>query len=158
LGASALVSAWKADAAVITEPTDLKIGIGHRGYQWVDVETKGVAAHGSLPEKGRDAIIRMGRVLTRLEALNSKPRSKSPHPVLGTASLHASLIEGGRELSTYPDHCSLKIERRTIVGEPDDVALREVREVLRALRDEDQEFEASAAPLFMQPPYETPSE
>jgi acetylornithine deacetylase len=156
LGASALISTWRADAAVITEPTDLLIGVGHKGYQWVEIETKGVAAHGSLPEQGRDAIFRMGRVIARLEALSQKLRSKPPHAVLGTASLHASLVSGGRELSTYPDHCSLRIERRTVIGEAEDVALAEVEEILRSLKQQDEEFEAGAKMLFGQPPYETP--
>lgn len=158
LGAEALVKTWQADAAIITEPTDLVIGIGHKGYQWVEVETKGRAAHGSLPKEGRDAILRMGRVLARLEALSRKLQSKPPHPILGTASLHASLIEGGRELSTYPDHCSLRMERRTIVGEPENTALMEVEEILHSLKQEDAEFEGGARMLFGQPPYETPSD
>jgi acetylornithine deacetylase len=156
LGAEALVSKWKSDAAVITEPTDLVIGIGHKGYQWVEIETKGVAAHGSRPQEGRDAIFRMGRVIAHLEALGQKLQSKPPHPILGTASLHASLIDGGRELSTYPDHCSLRMERRTIVGEAENTALTEVEEILHALREQDPEFEGAAKMLFVQPPYETP--
>lgn len=156
LGADALVKSWKADAAVITEPTDMVIGIGHKGYQWVEVETKGRAAHGSRPTEGRDAILRMGRILTCLESLSRQLQSKRAHPILGTASLHASLIEGGRELSTYPDHCSLQMERRTIVGEPEDIALREVEEILDSLGQEDEEFEGTAKMLFGQPPYETP--
>ena len=156
LGAETLVKSWRADAAVITEPTDMVIGIGHKGYQWVEVETRGRAAHGSRPEEGRDAILRMGRVLTRLDALGRRLQSKAPHPILGTASLHASLIEGGRELSTYPDHCSLKMERRTIIGEPENAALIEVEGILDSLREEDAEFEGSAKMLFGQPPYETP--
>lgn len=158
LGADALVKSWRADAAVITEPTDMIIGIGHKGYQWVEVETKGRAAHGSRPAEGRDAILRMGRVLARLESLSRQLQSKRAHPVLGTASLHTSLIEGGRELSTYPDHCSLQMERRTIVGEPEDTALREVEEILDSLKQEDEEFEATARMLFGQPPYEAPRE
>jgi acetylornithine deacetylase len=158
IGAEALVKTWRADAAVITEPTDLVIGIGHKGYQWVEVETKGRAAHGSRPEEGRDAILRMGRVLARLEALSRRLQSKPPHPILGTASLHASLIEGGRELSTYPDQCLLKMERRTVVGETENTALMEVEEILQSLKQEDAEFEASAKMLFGQPPYETPSD
>ena len=157
LGAEALVSQWKADAAVITEPTDLLIGVGHKGYQWVEIETIGRAAHGSLPQAGRDAIVRMGRVLASLEALNFRLQAKPAHPILGTASLHASLISGGRELSTYPDHCSLQMERRTITGEADDVALKEVQQILLTLKEQDEEFEAAARALFGRPPYETPS-
>ena len=90
---------------MVTEPTDLKIGVAHKGFAWLDVETRGRAAHGSRPRDGRDAIVRMGRVLQRLEALDRELQSRPPHPLMGTASLHASIISGGRELSSYPDRC-----------------------------------------------------
>jgi acetylornithine deacetylase len=154
IGAEALVADWKADAAVVTEPTDLGVAIGHKGFSWVEITTKGVAAHGSRPDDGRDAILRMGRVLSRLEALDRDLQAKPPQPVLGTGSLHASLVEGGRELSTYPDRCTLKMERRTITGEPFDVALKEVEAILAALKQEDPQFEASARFLFGRHPYE----
>ena len=103
--------------AVVTEPTDLQIAVGHKGFAWIEIVTRGRAAHGSRPKDGRDAIVRMGRVLTRLEALDRELQARAPHPIMGTGSLHASLISGGRELSSYPDRCELKIERRTIAGE-----------------------------------------
>ncbi len=154
LGADALARSWKADAAVITEPTDMRVGIGHKGYQWVEIQTSGRAAHGSRPQEGRDAILRMGRVLARLETLDRNLQGGTPHPVLGTPSLHASLIDGGRELSTYPDACTLQMERRTIIGEADDAALVEANEILAALKLEDDEFEATARYLFGRPPYQ----
>src|SRR5262245_29715179 len=70
VGADALVREWRADGAVVTEPTDLQIGIAHKGFAWVEVEARGRAAHGSRPRDGRDAILRMGRVLARLERLD----------------------------------------------------------------------------------------
>ena len=85
LGADALVTAWTADAAVVTEPTDLQIGIGHKGFAWFEIETRGRAAHGSRPRDGRDAILRMGRVLHRLERLDRELQARPPHPVMGTA-------------------------------------------------------------------------
>ena len=117
IGADALVGEWKADAAIVTEPTDLQIGVGHKGFAWATVETRGRAAHGSRPKDGRDAIMRMGRVLNRLERLDCELQARSPHPLIGTGSLHASIIEGGRELSSYPDGCRLQVERRTVPGE-----------------------------------------
>src|SRR4051812_41409571 len=63
IGADALVTRWRADAAVVTEPTDLRIAVGHKGFAWFQIETRGRAAHGSRPKDGRDAILRMGRVL-----------------------------------------------------------------------------------------------
>jgi acetylornithine deacetylase len=154
LGAEALVGEWSADAAVVTEPTDLQIAIGHKGFAWVRIETRGRAAHGSRPRDGRDAIARMGRVLVRLERLDRELQARPPHPIMGTGSLHASIIEGGRELSSYPDRCVLQIERRTIVGEPEDVAVAETRAILDDLRRDDREFEADARAMFSRPPYE----
>src|SRR5689334_4113780 len=97
IGADALVTSWRADAAVVTEPTDLDVAVAHKGFQWVEVRTRGRAAHGSRPRDGRDAILRMGRVLQRLEGLDRALQSGRAHPLLGTASLHASVIGGGRE-------------------------------------------------------------
>src|SRR6188474_92409 len=94
IGADALVSRWRADAAVVTEPTDMHIAIGHKGFAWFEIETRGRAAHGSRPRDGRDAILRMGRVLGELEALDRDLQSRPPHPIMGTASLHASIIDG----------------------------------------------------------------
>ena len=157
VGAEALVTSWKADAAVVGEPTDMKIAVGHKGFEWVEITTAGVAAHGSRPADGRDAIMRMGRVLSRLEKLDRDLQARPPHPVHGTGSLHASLIAGGRELSTYPDECTLEMERRTIDGEPDQCSLIEAQRILDDLRREDPEFKASARFLFSRPPYLTPA-
>jgi acetylornithine deacetylase len=154
IGADALVSRWTADLAVVTEPTDLKIGVAHKGFAWLDVETRGTAAHGSRPRDGRDAIVRMGRVLQRLEALDRELQSRPPHPLMGTASLHASIIAGGRELSSYPDRCVLQMERRTVAGESGDEAAKEVAAILESLAREDREFEGESRLTFARPAYE----
>jgi len=153
MGAEALVARWRADAAVVTEPTDLDIAVAHKGFEWIEVETRGRAAHGSRPLEGRDAILRMGRVLGRLEVLDRRLQAVPMHPLLGTASLHASTIVGGRELSSYPDRCSLQVERRTLPGEPSGAGVREVQDILTALRREDEEFEGEARLLFARDPY-----
>jgi acetylornithine deacetylase len=158
IGAEALVKQWQADAAVVTEPTDLIVAVGHKGFSWAEVVVEGRAAHGSRPAEGRDAILRMGRVLAAFEKLDRSLQSGPPHPVLGTGSLHASFITGGRELSTYPDLCVLQLERRTVVGEAPDSILRETEQILSQLSAEDAEFKASAKLLFSRLPYETPSE
>ena len=154
LGADALAREQTADGAVVTEPTDLAVAICHKGFEWVEVETRGRAAHGSRPAEGRDAILQMGRVLARLEAINVGLMRGSGHPLLGSASLHASTIDGGRELSVYPDRCRLRFERRTLMGEPPDVGLTEVQTALAELGREDVEFEASVRQLFSRPAYE----
>lgn len=157
LGADALVRRWSADAAIVTEPTDLQIGVGHKGFAWVDIETHGRAAHGSRPKDGRDAIIRMGRVLNALELLDRELQSRAPYGLIGTGSLHASIIAGGRELSMYPDRCLLRMERRTVGGE-DDAPLQEVRQIIQRLTSADPEFEATATLGFSRPGYELPAD
>jgi len=156
LGAEAAAKEWTADAAVVAEPTDLCIGIGHKGFEWVEVETHGVAAHGSRPDDGVDAIMMMGRVLGELDALERRFIAGERHELLGRPSLHASLIGGGREWSTYPDRCALSIERRTVVGEGPQRLRREVDAILARLREADPRFRASARAVFDRSPYLTP--
>ena len=158
LGADALVTRWTADAAVVTEPTDLNVGIGHKGFAWFEVETIGRAAHGSRPKEGVDAIVRMGRVLGRLEQLDRTLQARSPHAIMGTASLHASIIDGGRELSVYPERCRLQLERRTVAGEADAEVDAEIRRLLDQLTREDPAFRATSRLMFSRPPYELAGE
>jgi acetylornithine deacetylase len=120
----------------------------------VEVETHGRAAHGSRPLEGRDAIMRMGRVLGALESLDRRLQSGPTHPLLGTASLHASTVAGGREWSSYPDRCLLQVERRTLPGEADTVALEEARTAIETLRRDDPEFDGRASLMFGRQPYE----
>ncbi len=154
IGADALVTRWRADAGVVTEPTDLDIAVAHKGFEWMRLETRGVAAHGSRPGDGVDAIMHMGRVLMGLQAIDAALQAGARHPRLGTASLHASIIEGGRELSSYPDLCSLQVERRTLPGEPVSALGGEVAALLARLSAEDASFSATATPLIERPPYE----
>jgi acetylornithine deacetylase len=154
IGADALVREWRTDAGVVTEPTDLEIAVAHKGFAWFEIETRGRAAHGSRPADGRDAILYMGRILSRLEALDRDLQASGRHELLGTASLHASVIGGGREFSSYPDRCTLTMERRTIPGETNKEVWLELDRILRDLRARDPRFEAAARMMFGRPPYE----
>ena len=154
VGADALVAKWSADAGVVTEPTDLAIAIGHKGFEWIEIEVLGRAAHGSRPADGQDAILRLGRVLAELEALDRALQARPPHPLVGTGSLHASFIEGGRELSSYPDRASLQMERRTLPDESQQRVLDDVRGILERLATQDPTFRATARSMFGRPAYE----
>ena len=118
LGTRALLaSGITADAAIITEPTRLTVAPAHRGFAWIDIEFEGVAAHGSRYDIGVDAITHAGLLLAELDAYNVAVLTHRTHPLLGHASLHASLIRGGTAMSTYPDSCVLSVERRTVPNE-----------------------------------------
>jgi acetylornithine deacetylase len=117
LGTETVLERVGADAAIVCEPTELRLAIAHRGFAGFEIETHGVAAHGSRPDLGVDAIAKMGRVLVALEELDRRLQAGRRHPLVGAGSLHASLIEGGQEFSSYPARCLLTGERRTLPGE-----------------------------------------
>jgi acetylornithine deacetylase len=154
IGTQALVKHLRAEAAVVLEPTDLRLCIAHKGYAWLEVTTHGRAAHGSLPAEGRDAIVDMGRVLARLEALDARLAVRAPHPLLGRASVHASLISGGHELSSYPAECRLQVERRTLPGETDADIESELQSLLRSVAADDRDFRGDARLLSSRAPYQ----
>lgn len=124
-----LARGTRASAAIVTEPTGLAIMPAHRGFVWADVVTHGRAAHGSRWDIGVDAIRHAGLVLAELDRYDSNELPKRNHPLLGRPSIHASLIDGGTGMSTYPDKCTLRLERRTIPGETPDQVLNEINAV-----------------------------
>ena len=114
----------RADACIVTEPTRLAIAPAHKGFTWTEVTFTGRAAHGSRHDVGIDAIRHAGLLLAELDRLEREELVRHTHPLLGRASLHASSIAGGGGWSTYPDRCTLEVERRTVPGEsPDDAVL-----------------------------------
>ena len=142
------------DFAVVTEPTNLKVCSAHKGFAWLEVLTEGIAAHGSRPQEGVDSIRAMGKVLQELQILDEHVQAGPAHALLGTGSLHASLIQGGREWSSYPDRCVLKYERRTVPGESDGVVEREMSAILGKLRQSDPGFQGQGRFVFSRAPLE----
>jgi acetylornithine deacetylase/succinyl-diaminopimelate desuccinylase-like protein len=148
IGTEAVVERVHADAAIVVEPTELRVAIAHRGFVGFELETAGVAAHGSRPDLGVDAIAKIGPILVALAELDARLQAGARDPLVGSASLHASLIEGGQELSSFPASCVLTGERRTIPGE----TVEEVEQELRAIAgDAELRIIASRDPLTAQP-------
>ena len=154
IGAADLVKHVQADAAIVTEPTDMTLCRAHRGYIWYDVETIGRAAHGSRYMEGIDANMRMGRFLCGLEKLERELRQRPSHPLAGPPSLHAAILRGGREISVYADHCLLQVERRTIPGETEVQATAELQAIIDQLAVEDDTFQAAVQATFQREPFE----
>jgi acetylornithine deacetylase len=154
IGTEALLERYTADAAIVLEPTDLRLTVAHKGYAWFEITTHGRAAHGSLPSEGRDAIRMMGRVLNLLDALDRKLASLTSHPLLGHGSLHASLIRGGQELSSYPAECRLQLERRMLPSESAPEFEAELRTLVAGLATRDSDFQATVRELGSRPAYE----
>jgi len=132
----------RADAAIVTEPTRLAIAPAHRGFVWTTITVRGRAAHGSRADVGIDAIRHAGLLLAELDTLDAQALAQRAHPLLGRASWHASTIEGGLGMSTYPDRCTLRIERRTLPGETAARAVEEIREACARVRARRPSFDA----------------
>jgi len=158
LGMTDLLRVVHTDAAIVTEPTELDLYVAHKGFCWVEVETRGRAAHGSRYQDGIDANLRMGRFLAELDLLERRLRGGAPHNLLGPPSLHAAVLRGGTGLSTYAASCVLQIERRTIPGETPESVLAEIEAILASLRAADPGFDASARLLLDRPALEGSAE
>jgi acetylornithine deacetylase/succinyl-diaminopimelate desuccinylase family protein len=133
IGVQSVLKRWRTDAAIVTEPTALRVCIAHKGFAWAEIETRGHAAHGSRPAEGVDAITRMAPALARLAKLQSALDALPGHELVGPGSVHASLIKGGQELSSYPARCVLSLERRTAPGESADDFLRECEALVEGI-------------------------
>lgn len=154
IGTEAVVSEYDADAAIICEPTGLKIVIAHKGFAWIRIDIFGRAAHGSLPHRGIDAIVKAGHLLTAIEQYEKTELSRRTHPLLGSPSIHASLIQGGTELSTYPDYCNVELERRNLPGEDRQMITQEIQGLLRDIQSRDRQFKADLDVFFFRPAFE----
>jgi acetylornithine deacetylase len=153
IGTADIVRHYTADAAIVTEPTGLALCRAHRGFVWYTVETSGRAAHGSRYAEGIDAIMHMGRFLAELDKLEQELRARTPHPLAGPPSLHASTIHGGSELSVYPAACRLEVERRTAPGETVAQATQELQAIVDTLHAADPTLHATLTPFLDRAPF-----
>ncbi|HLF75621.1 MAG TPA: ArgE/DapE family deacylase, partial [Anaerolineales bacterium] len=155
VGTMELAKRFQADGAIVAEFTELQLILAHRGFVWLETETIGRAAHGSRPDLGVDAIVKMGKVLTEMEKLDQKLRSNPTHPLLGSGSLHASLVQGGQELSSYPERCLLSVERRTLPGESPESVEAEFLQIIQDIHRSDPSFNAVVQRGIDRSPLET---
>lgn len=153
IGTEKLVERYKTDGVVVGEPTRMGVGIAHMGYLWLDVETRGRSAHGSVPEKGHDAIVDMARIINGIEEEKIELRKKR-HPLLGSPKIHTSSVTGGQAWSVVPDYCHLKVERRTLPGERARNGIEEMRRIIRKVKSRYPGVGAKTKLNFERPPFQ----
>ena len=156
LGTEEVARNFRADAAIVTEPTHLELTTAHKGFAWFDVIVEGRAAHGSRPELGIDAIAKAGKFLVALEEYDRRLRADPRHAMLKSGSVHASLIDGGVERSSYPARCRISLERRTIPGETPHVVQAELEAIIDEIHNGDPDFQAIVEPGLNRGPFEVP--
>lgn len=137
IGVQSILPHYQPNAVIVTEPSDLQISIAHKGFVWIEVKTFGRAYHGSRPDLGVDANMRMGRFLAKLDQLEQALAQRPPHRLLGPPSLHAATINGGTAWSAYSAACTLGVERRTIPGETVEQVEAEIQTLVDQMRQDD---------------------
>ena len=101
----------RAGAVVVGEPTSNYPFVGHKGAFWLNARTRGVTAHGSMPEKGVNAVFKAARAVAVLEKFRF---SNPPHPLMGQATLNVGTLHGGLNINSVPDEAVIGIDMRTI--------------------------------------------
>lgn len=146
-----LEAGWRADGAIVSEPTSLQIIAKHKGFVWFEVDILGSAAHGSRPDLGVDAITKAGYLLVELDHYSQ--RLLDQHGTEGP-SIHASLIKGGLEASSYPASCTVTIERRTVLGETPQFVQKELQLLLEKVAKQAPGFSFVLRATFNRPPFD----
>ncbi len=131
------------DAAIVGEPTDMDVCVGHRGLEWFEFSFIGKTVHGARQKEGINAIRKATMFINKLEnELIPRIEQKTPHPIIGSPSMNYGLIRGGTQPSTVAGDCILQLDRRWIPGETFDETVREYQRVLDELSAEDPQFKA----------------
>lgn len=124
-------SGFRADLAIVGEPTQLKVVTAHKGDLWLRLETHGRSAHGARPELGENAVHKMAQLVHLLETDYAKQISRRHHPLLGHGTINTGYIKGGLQANIVPDHCVIVIDRRTIPGETEASVRAELKAFFR---------------------------
>jgi len=126
-----MASGFRADAAVVGEPTGLDVVAAHKGVVRWRMTALGKAAHSSNPEKGCNAIVKMATVIRGLNERLIPQLQERTHPLLGPPTLSVGRIEGGFQVNVVPDRCTIEVDRRLLPGE----TWKDVRQELEVLLD-----------------------
>ena len=152
-GSRALVaSGFTADLAIVGEPTNLEVVTAHKGDLWLQLETRGRAAHGSRPDLGDNAVHTMARIVDLLQTTYAMALRRRRHSLLGRATVNVGTICGGAQPNIVPDRCVIGLDRRTLPGETDAGVRREILDLLKRRRLRARMLNLRGAPC---PPMET---
>ena len=118
--------------AIVGEPTRLQVVTAHKGSLWLQLETRGRAAHGATPHLGQNAVLEMARIVELLQTEYAAQLRRRKHRLLGTGTVNVGQIAGGTQPNIVPDRCAIAIDRRTLPGETEAGVCREITTLLRA--------------------------
>ena len=154
IGTEAVVERFGADAAIVTEPSNLELHLAHRGFAIFELRTLGVASHTSQPERGVNAVAHMGHVLAGVERLQAELAARAPHALAGRGTAQVVRIQGGEQLFVTPAACRSSYERRTVPGETRAQVEAEVQAVLQGAAQGAAGFQGHAELTLLREPFE----
>ena len=158
-GALRLAETVQAEAAVISEPTELAVIRAHKGLARFHIVVKGVAAHSAKPYLGINAISKMIRLICAIEDEIAPTYGSMTHPLTGSPTLNIGVISGGVQVNFVPDECIIDIDRRVIPGETPEEALVAFQERIDRARSADPDLDVRMeTPYLMDNPMETPED
>jgi len=120
-----------ADLTIVGEPTKLQVVTAHKGTLWLQLQTRGRAAHGATPQLGQNAVHAMARIVDVIERDYAARLRARKHPLLGSATVNVGTIRGGSQPNIVPDACVITLDRRTLPGETERHVCREIAACLR---------------------------
>jgi len=146
----------KADMAVVSEPTDLRVEIANKGILWAEITTRGRGSHASRPHLGVNAIDKMHAIIEaihniRLEGWNEL--FDVPPPVLSVTT-----IQGGTKINVIPDLCKIEVDRRLLPGESPEAALSQIKAAIEGVKMRDPQIETEVKVLDEWPPMQVSPE
>jgi acetylornithine deacetylase/succinyl-diaminopimelate desuccinylase family protein len=146
----------EAAAAVVAEPSEMRMVVTSKGCLRWRTTVRGRAAHSSKPHLGVNAIFRMARVLVAIEE-EAGNLGRISHPLVGSPTWTVGVIKGGTQVNIVPDCCSIEIDRRLIPGEDPESVLSDYETLLNRVRAVCPDLDVSVEPPFVQDwPLETP--
>jgi acetylornithine deacetylase/succinyl-diaminopimelate desuccinylase family protein len=137
VGAEALIgNGLKADGAIIGEPTENRVAIGHKGLEWLEARFTGKAVHGSMREAGIDAISAAARFISLVEKELIPGFERRRDPVLGLPAINMGTIRGGQQPSMVADDCRIQLDRRWVTTETIEQVFDDIEKLLARVREE----------------------
>ena len=140
----------KPDFAIVGEPTSLRVVRAQRGACWFRISTRGIAGHGSAPERGVSAIKHMSEIILRLE----EALPDVTHPVLGGPSINVGTIQGGAKVNIVPATCVVEVDRRSVPPETEASVIESVERAVERARERFPDIDATVELQFYGRPFE----
>ncbi len=143
-------------AAIVAEPTEMRLVVASKGVLRWRIKVQGRAAHSSKPHLGVNAITHMARLVLALEEDHQR-LAEQKHPLLGPATCNVGVIHGGVQVNFVPDSCAIEIDRRLLPGQKVEAVLAHYQRLLDELAVKHPGFVASMeAPMLTDEALDTP--